>query len=89
MIDALITTRILVQFIGQIAGVMLLRRQPGHAAAVSHLALSGAGVVALAGWLFIFLTTNVQVIAFGLGLLLLGVVAFGVWSRHAGRQPLV
>ena len=41
VIDALITTRILVQFIGQIVGVMLLRRtRARHAAAVSHLALS-------------------------------------------------
>ncbi len=41
VIDALITTRILIQFIGQIFAVMLLRRRaPGHAAPVSNLVLS-------------------------------------------------
>ena len=43
-------------------------------------------LLALAGWLFIFLTTNVRVIAFGLGLLALGVVCFLIWSA---RQPPV
>ena len=39
--------------------------------------------VALAGWIFVFATTDVLVIAFGLGLLLLGVVAFGVVVPYA------
>ena len=43
VIDALITTRILVQFIGQVFAVMLLRGEPaGHAQAVSHVAVSRA-----------------------------------------------
>ena len=81
VIDALIATRILVQFIGQIAGVMRLRRVNPEMPRPYRIWLYPVpAFVALAGWLFIFLTTNVQVIAFGLGLLLLGVVAFGVWS---------
>ncbi len=37
-------------------------------------------LIALVGWMFIFLTTDVRVIAFGLGLLALGVVCFFAWS---------
>ena len=92
VIDALIATRILVQFIGQIAGVMRLRRvNPDMPRPYRIWLYPVPAFVALVGWLFIFLTTNVQVIAFGLGLLLLGVGAFAIWSRRAGigRQPLV
>ena len=92
VIDALIATRILVQFIGQIAGVMRLRRVNPEMPRPYRIWLYPVpAFVALAGWLFIFLTTNVQVIAFGLGLLLLGVGAFAIWSRRTGfeRQPLV
>jgi amino acid transporter len=87
VIDALIATRILVQFIGQIAGVMRLRRvRPDMPRPYRIWLYPVPAFVALAGWLFIFLTTNVQVIAFGLGLLALGVVAFMVWSRRGGAQ---
>jgi amino acid transporter len=92
VIDALIATRILVQFIGQIAGVMRLRRVSPEMPRPYRIWLYPVpAFVALVGWLFIFLTTNVQVIAFGLGLLLLGVGAFAIWSRRAGfeRQPPV
>jgi amino acid transporter len=87
VIDALIATRILVQFIGQIAGVIRLRRvSPDMPRPYRIWLYPVPAFVALAGWLFIFFTTNVQVIAFGLGLLALGVVAFMVWSRRGGRQ---
>ena len=89
VIDALIATRILVQFIGQIAGVMRLRRvNPDMPRPYRIWLYPVPAFVALVGWLFIFLTTNVQIIAFGLGLLVLGLGAFAIWSRTAavGRQ---
>jgi amino acid transporter len=87
VIDALIATRILVQFIGQIAGVMRLRRvNPDMPRPYRIWLYPVPAFVALAGWLFIFLTTNVQVIAFGLGLLVLGVGAFAVWSKQVGGR---
>ena len=87
VIDALIATRILVQFIGQIAGVIRLRRvRPDMPRPYRIWLYPVPALIALAGWLFIFLTTSPQVIAFGLGLLLLGVGAFAVWSRRAGFE---
>jgi hypothetical protein len=44
-------------------------------------------VVALAGWLFIFSTTGVKVMIFGLGVLGLGVLSFLVWSMRVRQWP--
>jgi hypothetical protein len=44
-------------------------------------------LIALVGWMFIFLTTDPRVIAFGVGILLLGVVAFLIWARRSRQWP--
>ena len=44
-------------------------------------------LVALAGWIFVFATSDVKVILFGLGTLLLGVLVFVLWSWRARRWP--
>ena len=87
VIDALITTRILVQFIAQIGAVSLLRRQKGDRATYRMWLYPLPSLLALAGWIFVFATSDVRVILFGLGTLLLGVVVFMAWSRHARRWP--
>jgi amino acid transporter len=88
VIDALIATRILVQFIGQIGGVVLLRRRaPGMARPFLIWLYPVPVVVALLGWLFILGTTAVQVIVFGLGMLALGVACFLVWSFRLRQWP--
>jgi amino acid transporter len=88
VIDALIATRILVQFVGQVAGVVRLRRVAPDMARPFRMWLYPlpAGVAFL-GWLFIFVTTDVRVIAFGVGILSLGVGAFLAWSRHLRQWP--
>ena len=88
VIDALITTRILVQFIGQIGAVTLLRRrEPDMPRPYRMWLYPLPSLVALLGWIFIFATTPLKVIAFGLGALLLGIVCFGIWSWKAGTWP--
>jgi hypothetical protein len=44
-------------------------------------------LIALAGWIFVFATSDVKVILFGLGTLLLGVLVFVGWSWRARRWP--
>jgi hypothetical protein len=44
-------------------------------------------LVAVLGWIFVFATTQLRVIAFGVGMLALGCVAFLVWSRQIKRWP--
>jgi amino acid transporter len=88
VIDALIATRILVQFIGQIAGVVLLRRRAPAMTRPFLIWLYPAPVVlAGVGWLFIFSTTGVSIILFGLGLLAVGVLGFMMWSRQLRQWP--
>src|SRR5213595_2546189 len=88
VIDALITTRILVQFIGQIGAVTLLRRRAPDLPRPYRMWLYPVpSLIALLGWIFIFATTPPMVIAFGLGALLLGVVCFGAWSWRGRTWP--
>jgi len=88
VIDALIATRILVQFIGQVAGVMLLRRtRPDMPRPYRIWLYPVPTVIALAGWLFIFVTTDVRVIGFGVGILALGGICFLGWSKRLRQWP--
>lgn len=88
VIDALIVTRILVQFIGQIAGLILLRRRaPGMPRPYRMWLYPVPALVALFGWIFVFATTDPRVILFGLAVLGAGVIAFLAWSWRARRWP--
>lgn len=88
VIDALITTRILVQFIGQIGAVTLLRRRAPDMPRPYRMWLYPLpSLVALVGWIFIFATTPPEVIAFGLGALVLGAICFAVWSWRGRTWP--
>jgi amino acid transporter len=88
VIDALIVTRILVQFMGQIVGLMLLRRRAPDMPRPYRMWLYPVpALVALLGWIFVFATTDPRVILFGVGVLAAGGVAFLVWSWHTSRWP--
>jgi amino acid transporter len=88
VIDALIATRILVQFIGQIAGVMLLRRTRPNMPRPYRIWLYPVPTfIALLGWIFIFLTTDKRIITFAVAILAAGVVAFLIWSRQTAQWP--
>jgi len=88
VIDALITTRILVQFVGQIGALTLLRsRAPDMPRPYRMWLYPLPSLVALLGWIFVFATTPLPVIAFGLGALLLGVICFCAWSWKGKTWP--
>src|SRR5512132_1927016 len=88
VIDALITTRILIQFIGQIFAVMLLRRRAPDMPRPYRIWLYPVpSLVALVGWVFIFATSDLNIILFGLGTLALGIAFFFIWSWRTARWP--
>jgi amino acid transporter len=88
VIDALIVTRILVQFMGQAFGLILLRRQQPDMPRPYRMWLYPIpALVALAGWIFVFATTQVAVIVFGVGVLALGFIAFLLWSWNSKSWP--
>ncbi len=88
VIDALITTRILIQFMGQIVAVALLRRNQPNAVRPFKIWLYPIpNLVALLGWLFVFSTSGVTVILFGLVTLAAGLGAFALWTSRTRQWP--
>jgi len=88
VIDALIVTRILVQFMGQVFGLMLLRRQAPDMPRPYRMWLYPLpALAALVGWIFVFATTQLVVILFGVGVLALGCLAFLLWSWSTNCWP--
>ncbi len=88
VIDALVSSRILVQFIGQIVAVALLRRREPQAARPYRIWLYPLpSLVALVGWTFVFVTSDPMVIGFGLAMPVAGVILFFGWSWRTGRWP--
>jgi APA family basic amino acid/polyamine antiporter len=87
VIDALIVTRIVVQFMGQAVGLILLRKHAPDMPRPYRMWLYPVpAVVALLGWVFVFATTQFRVIVFGLGVLALGYLAFLLWSRSSNQR---
>jgi APA family basic amino acid/polyamine antiporter len=88
VIDALITTRILIQFMGQIVAVALLRRDRPELERPFKIWLYPLpNLVALAGWVFVFSTSGATVILFGVVTLLAGIGAFGLWTWKTSQWP--
>jgi len=88
VIDALLTTRILVQFVGQIFAVALLRKRAPEMPRPYRIWLYPLpSLLALVGWTFIFATSDWKIILFGLGTLAAGGIFFLIWSKWTGRWP--
>lgn len=88
VINALITLRILVLFIGQIVAVTLLRRRAPDLHRPYRIFLYPLpSLMALAGWIFLFVTSPAKTLAIGMLTLALGLVVFLVWSKHSRAWP--
>jgi len=88
VINALLTTRILEQFIGQIFGVMLLRRrQPNRPRPYKIWLYPLPCGLALVGWLYMYACAGWPFILLGLVTLGLGGVVFLLWSLRVKSWP--
>jgi len=88
VIDALLTTRIVVQFIAQIAAVMWLRKTAPDMQRPFRIWLYPVPVlIALVGWIFLLVTTDQKTLAYAGVTLVAGVVFFLVWSKWTNRWP--
>ena len=86
VINALVAARIPVQFVGQIATVFYLRSKWKERPTTYLMPLFPLpAVIALAGWLFVFWTSEPVVILYSLVSLGAGVVAFFVWDQAVRR----
>jgi amino acid transporter len=88
VINALIVTRILEQFVAQALGVMLLRSQQPKLPRPYRMWLYPLPcLLALAGWLYLYASAPWLYMGLGAGTLLLGIVVFFIWSYHTARWP--
>jgi amino acid transporter len=88
VVDALIVTRILEQFIGQVIGVMVLRRREPNRERPFRIWLYPLPCfLALAGWLYMYVTAKGEYIILGLATLVAGSVAFLIWARQTRGWP--
>jgi len=90
VIAALVTMRILVQFVGQIGAMILLRRLKPNAERPFKMWLYPLpALVALLGWLFLFVTSGVRQMLYSLLALATGIIAFLIWSKVRKSWPFV
>jgi len=88
VVNALITTRILVQFMGQVFAVPLLRRKLPDAARPYKMWLYPVpAVIAFLGWLYIFLTSGWSYVAVGMITLAVGVAIYLVRAKITATWP--
>ncbi|HXJ58633.1 MAG TPA: amino acid permease [Verrucomicrobiae bacterium] len=88
VIDGLLTTRILVQFIGQVWAVLLLRRsQPELTRPFRMWLYPLPALVALAGWLYLYATAKPVHKLYSAVVLALGLASFFGWTWRTKRWP--
>ena len=88
VIDALLVTRIVVQFIGQIGAVVLLRRHRPDLPRPYRIWLYPLPLaIALVGWVFLFATTQPPILLLGFVALAGGVAGFALWSWRGRTWP--
>ncbi len=86
VIGTLVTSRIVIQFVGQIVTLFYLRsvkRVPSVGFRMPLYPLPA--LVALVGWLFVFGTSEGRVIVYAIGSLVFGLLAFIVWDYAIAR----
>jgi amino acid transporter len=87
VIDTMLVTRIIVQFVGQTVGLILLRNaEPDMERPYRMWAYPLPCIVALAGWAFVFVTYPPKIQLYGVGMLLMGVAAYGIWRRLSAAR---
>lgn len=88
VITALIALRILVQFVGQIVGLLLLRsRQPERPRPFRIWFAPLPCGLALAGWLYVYAASGWRFVVSSVLALVAGAATFLLWSWHTGEWP--
>jgi len=89
VIDAAVTVRIVVQFIGQIVGLHLLRKMRPDVALPFRMRLYPLpSLLALAGWFFVLGTAKWETALVALAVLGSGCLAFLIWQGVSSRPKV-
>jgi hypothetical protein len=86
VIAALLTSRIVIQFLGQILTAFHIRSSPELAARMTFRMplFPLPALIAFTGWSIVFLTSDWPALIYGGLSLLLGLVAFALWNGRGG-----
>jgi fructoselysine transporter len=88
VISGVLAMRILVQFIGQAIGVVLLRQRNGTAHLPYKMPLYPLPVIlAVLMWLFVFYATGMQIILSFLILITAGIIVYFVFAKYTRQWP--
>jgi amino acid transporter len=87
VIDAAVTVRILVQFVGQTAALQVLRTtRPDVPLPFRMWLYPLPALIALLGWTFLWVTSGWTLILSGLGVIASGCAVFAAWQTIAARR---
>jgi len=87
VITALITSRILVQFIGQVFALHYLRKHRTDIRRPFRMWLYPLpSAIALVGWIYVFASAGTRYIVIALLVIAAGAVAYRVWVRTSARR---
>jgi amino acid transporter len=88
IIDALVSVSIIVQFIGGIGALVILRRrQPELRRPYRQWLYPVPCIIALVGWIYTFVSSGRSAIELALVWMVLGVVAYLIWSYYEKVWP--
>lgn len=88
VISVLLATFVIVQAIAQVVALTVLRRrQPGLRRPYRQWLYPVPSVLALAGWVYVYVSAGTTPIVFSLVVLAAGIAAFAVWARVEGQWP--
>ena len=88
IIAATLSSRILIQFLGQIIGLTVLRKtQPDLKRPFKMWIYPIPSFIAFIGFSFIFISSGVEAISLGLIWLVAGVVFFLTWAKKNSEWP--
>jgi amino acid transporter len=88
ILNALIAVSIVVQFIGGIGALVILRRKQPELRRPYHQWLYPVPcIIALVGWIYIFISSGRSAIELALVWMVLGVVAYLIWARYERVWP--
>lgn len=87
VISALLTSRVLIQFLAQIAALHYMRKHRTDIARPFRMWLYPLpSLIAFAGWTYIFATSGWRYVGFGVLTLAAGCAAYGIRVRMSGRR---
>jgi amino acid transporter len=88
IISATLSSRILIQFLGQIVGLTILRKtQPDLYRPYKMWLYPLPSIIAFIGFAFIFISSGIEAIGLGLLWLLVGIIFFIFWAKKNNEWP--